>query len=185
VLPPASQEHLAKLQGRIKRMEALLDDLLTYSRAGRHRHAPERIEFQSLVRNVVDLLATPPGFTVTAPQAVAPFVTERVPLETVFRNLIGNAIKHHDHPATGQVTITAHDQGSVIEFAVTDNGPGIDPAFHERIFDIFQTLKPRDQVEGSGIGLTVVKKLVESRGGSIRVESALGQGATFHFTWPK
>jgi PAS domain S-box-containing protein len=189
VLPPASQAHLVKLQGRIKRMEALLDDLLTYSRAGRHRHPPERIELDALVRNVVDLLATPSGFSVTvaqtADQPVAPFVTERVPLETVFRNLLGNAIKHHDQPSAGQVTITAQDLGDVMEFAVSDNGPGIDPAFHERIFDIFQTLKPRDQVEGSGIGLTVVKKLVESRGGSIRVESALGQGASFHFTWPK
>jgi signal transduction histidine kinase len=110
--------------------------------------------------------------------------TERVPLETVLRNLIGNAIKHHPQPSAGHVEITAQAQGPWVAIMVKDNGPGIDPAFHGRIFEIFQTLKPRDAIEGSGMGLTVVKKLVESRGGTIRVASRLGQGATFSFTWP-
>lgn len=70
-------------------------------------------------------------------------------------------------------------------FSITDNGPGIDPMYHERIFQIFQTLRPRDEVEGSGIGLAVVKKTIESYGGAIQVESTVGQGTTFHFTWPK
>jgi signal transduction histidine kinase len=112
-------------------------------------------------------------------------VTERVPLETVFRNVIGNAFKHHHQAAQGMVTIRAIERGEFVEFIVTDNGPGIAPEYHERIFGIFQTLRPRDEVEGSGIGLTVVKKLVESRGGWIRVESAEGQGATFRFTWSR
>jgi signal transduction histidine kinase len=77
------------------------------------------------------------------------------------------------------------EQDDWVQVAVADNGPGIDPAFHERIFEIFQTLKPRDQVEGSGIGLTVVKKMIETRGGAIWVESTPGAGASFHFTWPK
>jgi len=77
------------------------------------------------------------------------------------------------------------DQGAWIEVTVADNGPGIDPAYHERIFEIFQTLLPRDQVEGSGIGLTVVKKLLETRGDAIWVESAAGEGSVFHCTWPK
>jgi signal transduction histidine kinase len=72
-----------------------------------------------------------------------------------------------------------------VEFSVRDDGPGIDPQHHQRIFEIFQTLQPRDQVEGSGIGLAIVKKSVESRGGSVWVESTRGAGTTFHFTWPK
>ncbi|MCX6046611.1 MAG: ATP-binding protein, partial [Chloroflexi bacterium] len=185
ILPPASQTHLVTLQGRIKRMEALLNDLLAYSRAGRQRHELEQVDTADLIKNVVDLLSPPPGFTITVESNLPTMPLERVPLETVFRNLIGNAIKHHNDPDTGSVCIAAQEQAQLIEFSVSDNGPGIDPAFHERIFQIFQTLKARDEVEGSGMGLAVVKKTVEHRGGTIRVESSAGQGATFRFTWPK
>ena len=111
--------------------------------------------------------------------------TERVPLATVFRNLIENAYKHHDRPSCGWVRISAEEQANAVVFAVSDNGPGIDAAYHERIFVMYQTLRPRDEVEGSGIGLPVVKKIVESRGGAVRLESAVGAGTTFFITWPK
>jgi PAS domain S-box-containing protein len=185
LLTPASQEHLAKLQARVQRMDKLLDDLLAYSRAGRQRHPLERVDIAAIVQDIVEILAPPPSFKVTLTNMLPLFAGERVPLETVMRNLIGNALKHHTNPAAGEVTITPRLDGAWIEFAVTDNGPGIDPRFHDRIFEIFQTLKPRDQAEGSGVGLTVVKKLVEMRGGTIRVESNVGQGTTFRFTWPK
>lgn len=185
LLPAASKEHLVKLRRRIARMEKLLDDLLAYSRAGRHRHPPELVNTAALVQDVVELLALPPGFTVHIAEAMPTLKTERTPLETVFRNLLGNAYKHHDRPAEGVVWVAAADKGDWIEFTVTDNGPGIAPEHHARIFQIFQTLKPRDQVEGSGIGLTVVQRLVESRGGQVQLESGVGEGATFRFTWPK
>ena len=108
----------------------------------------------------------------------------RTPLETVLRNLINNAIKHHDR-ADGHVHIVAEEHDDFVEFCVIDDGPGIHPQYHERIFELFQTLKPRDQVEGSGMGLAIVKKTVENYGGSITVESTEGEGATFRFTWPK
>jgi signal transduction histidine kinase len=111
--------------------------------------------------------------------------TERVPLETVLRNLVANAIKHHDRPQEGVVHISIEDLEDWVAFSVADNGPGIPPQHHERIFQVFQSLKPRDQVEGSGMGLAIVKKTVESQGGQIEVESDVGQGATFRFTWPK
>ena len=107
-----------------------------------------------------------------------------VPLEMVLRNLVDNAIKHHNR-ADGQVYITVHQPGDMIEFAVADDGPGIDPIFHERIFQMFQSLQSRDLVEGSGMGLAVVKKTVEGQGGNLRVASNKDQGATFYFTWPK
>src|SRR5205823_645979 len=129
-------------------------------RAGRQRHPLERVDMAALLRDVVELLAPPPDFIVNVTEPMPMLVAERTPLESVFRNLIGNAIRHHDRPNEGYVTITAEAKGEFIEFAVADNGPGIDPAFHERIFEMFQTLKPRDQVEGSGIGLTIVKRLV-------------------------
>jgi signal transduction histidine kinase len=107
-----------------------------------------------------------------------------VPLELIFRNLLGNAIKHHDC-ATGHITITGQEAESFVEFAVSDDGPGIPRAYHDRIFQMFQTLRPRDEVEGSGMGLALVKKTLEVHGEAIRVESAPGRGTTFRFIWPK
>jgi len=184
LLPATSQAHLDKMRGRIKRMETLLNDLLAYSRAGRQSFKIELVSIATLVKGVVDLLAPPSGFTVTVSDATTHLSVERVPLETVLRNLIGNALKHHHQPEAGQVWINIHTHSQIIEFTLADNGPGIDPAFHERIFQVFQTLKPRDEVEGSGMGLAIVKKLIESRQGMIQLESSLGNGATFRFTWP-
>ena len=187
ILPPPSQEHLVKLQARAQRMERLLDDLLDYSRAGRFRHTPETVDTGELTRNVVELLAPPAGFAVEIGPAMPTILTERVPLETVLRNLIGNSIKHHHAPAQGCLRVSALitlPAGEWVEFTVADDGPGIAPEFHARIFGMFQTLRPRDQVEGSGVGLAIVKKMVESRGGQVSVASQTGHGAKFCFTWP-
>lgn len=182
-VPPAAQEHLEKLQGRVRRMSMLLDDLLTYSRAGRLHHAPERVNTAALVHDVVETLAPPPGFLVVIDEKMPVIITERVPLEMVLRNLIGNAIKHH-HRADGQVAVGVRSEADRLTFTVADNGPGIDPQYHNRIFELFQTLQPRDQVEGSGMGLAIVKRIIENRGGAIQVESTAGRGAAFHFVWP-
>ena len=183
-LSPVSQEHLTKVQNRIRLMDRLLVDLLEYSRAGRKHYTLERVDTAELVRSVVEILNPPPGFAVTLGEKMPTVATERVPLETVLRNLIGNAVKHHPNPATGEVSVTAELEDTEVRFTVADNGAGIDPKYHIRIFEIFQTLKPLDTSEGSGIGLTVVKRLVESRGGAIQIISAMGEGATFRFTWP-
>ena len=186
LLPAKSREHLQKLQERIQRMEALLDDLLAYSRADRLHGQPSAVDSGALVLSVVQLLAPASRFQIIVPATLPYFTTLRVPLETVLRNLIGNAIKHHKpSPAPATISINGVEGETQVTFSVTDDGPGIDPAFHERIFGMFQTLQPRDQVEGSGVGLAIVKKIVESLGGKIQVESAAGQGATFRFTWPK
>lgn len=184
LLPPVSREHLAKLRGRVHRMERLLDDLLAFSRAGRVEHAPERVTTGELVESVFELLAPPPEFRLITATSLPTLTTQRVPFETVLRNLIGNAIKHHDRQ-DGCIQVSAQDLGNFVEFSIADDGPGIAPGFHARIFELFQTLKPRDQVEGSGMGLAIVKKTVESMGGSINVDSAAGAGAVFRFTWPK
>lgn len=184
LLPPASVEHLDKMRGRILRMESLLDDLLTYSRAGRVRGDASIVNTGDLLRSVVETVSPPDGFHIVVPEDLPTLETYRAPFEAVFRNLIGNAIKHHPH-RNGTVSIEWEDAGDFVEFCVADDGEGIRPEFHERIFEMFQTLRPRDHVEGSGIGLAVVKKIIESGGGTIRVESSPGQGARFCFTWPK
>jgi PAS domain S-box-containing protein len=181
-----STEHLRLLQGRAHRMEALIDGILAYSRAGRMLHPPEPVDTGTLVREVVGLLAPPAEVRIVVPEHMPMLEAERVPLQQVFMNLIDNALKY-TRAARPDVLIRIawRDAGAAFEFAVRDNGPGIAPEYHERIWGIFQTLAPRDQVEGSGVGLSVVKKAVETRGGSVAVESAPHQGATFRFTWPK
>jgi signal transduction histidine kinase len=183
LLPLSSQEHLNKLRGRVQRMERLLDDLLAYSRAGRVQHTPQEVETGSLVRSIFELQSPPPDFQLTVKEPMPALYTQRVPLEAVLRNLIGNAIKHHNR-SSGHVWVSARQGEGEVEFDVCDDGPGIAPEYHERIFELFQTLQPRDQLEASGMGLAIVKKTVESAGGRVTVRSAEGEGTCFTFTWP-
>jgi signal transduction histidine kinase len=177
---------MAMLRGRVFRMEKLLDDLLEYFRIGRtvDGRYTEIIAGDELVANIIDLLAPPVGFVLT----ISPYFTDiqvpRMPLQQILMNLINNAIKHHDK-RNGTIEIMVEDNDTDYVFAVKDDGPGIPEQFHDRIFKIFQTLKPRDQVEGSGMGLAMVKKNVEVLGGTISLESSEGQGSIFRFTWPK
>ena len=183
-LPVDVAEKMTLVRGRVRRLEALIDGILQYSRAGRVRSQVERVDVAALLDDVVELLAPPPEIAITVAPGMPTITTERTPLQQVFMNLIGNAIKYNNRPGA-TVHVSARDVGRMYEFSVADNGPGIEPRYHERIFGIFQTLESRDRVEGTGIGLSVVKKTVELHGGSIRVDSALGEGATFTFEWPK
>jgi signal transduction histidine kinase len=105
-------------------------------------------------------------------------------LEQVLRNLVNNAVKHHDKQS-GEVVLSAKRAGDFVEFVVRDDGPGILPEFHDKIFQLFQTLKRRDEVEGTGMGLAIVKKLVERQNCRITVHSqGNGTGTQFRFQWP-
>jgi light-regulated signal transduction histidine kinase (bacteriophytochrome) len=177
-----SREHLKLLKGRVHRMEALIEGILAYSRAGRVRDTVEYVDPANLIATVVDMLA-PAGVTINVQPRLPTLLAERVPLQQVFMNLIGNAIKY-GRRFGAVVTIGAEEKGDLIQFSVSDNGPGIAPQYHDKIWQIFQTLAPRDEVEGTGIGLSVVRKLVEMRGGRAWVESTVGEGSTFFFTWP-
>jgi signal transduction histidine kinase len=183
-MTPDSREHLQQLRGRVERLEALITGILDYSRAGRDRHAPEHVDLAELVAEVTELLAPPPGVRIVAAPGLPSLSTEKTPLQQVFLNLIGNAIKYAGR-ADARIDIDAADRGPRWQLSVRDNGAGIDPRFHERIWGIFQTLAPRDKVEATGVGLSVVRKIVESKGGGAWVESRPGEGATFSFTWPK
>ncbi|MEO1509034.1 MAG: PAS domain S-box protein [Cyanobacteria bacterium J06633_23] len=184
-LPPENKEQLDLLQGRVHRMENLIDGLLEYSRVGRGNHEPEPIDLNQLLANMVDLLDPPADFTIAIAPNLPTLLATRPALTQVFGNLLSNAIKHHDRP-DGRVDVGYRrlDDG-FHEFTVTDDGPGIDPAFHHKVFNIFQVLEARDKIENTGIGLALVKKTIEAEGGTVTVESDVGQGSTFRFTWPQ
>lgn len=185
-LTPETQEHMRLLRSRVRRMERLLDDLLQYSRIGRETDplGAETIDAAVLVDNILAMLAPPEGFSVEVDPSLAGIQVTRMPIEGILINLISNAIKHHDREI-GRIEIFVDDLGPFYRFSVRDDGPGIPPQFHELIFKMFQTLKPRDKVEGSGMGLALARKHVEVSGGELKLESAPGRGSTFSFTWPK
>jgi PAS domain S-box-containing protein len=183
-LPEKVKGHIEKLRRRVERMENLTEDLLRYSRVG---HEPEEIchvDTAEMIRDLTSLLAPPDGFTVEVAPGMPVFETVKAPLEQVFRNLIGNAFKHHDRTA-GTVVFACSDVDPWYEFSVRDDGPGIPEKHQETVFAMFRKLESRDRVEGTGIGLALVKRIVESHGGNVRLESKLGEGSTFRFSWPK
>jgi len=183
-LSTENRKHLALLRSRIERMDALIDGLLQYSRAGRVRNRVERVDVGQLSSEVIDMLSPPSEAIIDIAGGLPVFETEKLPLQQVLLNLVSNSIKHSGRPDTA-VRIAALDNGEFFEFTVQDNGAGIPHQFHNRVWEIFQTLQPRDKVEGAGIGLALVKKNVESRGGRAWLESAESQGTTVHFLWPK
>ena len=183
LLPEASQQHLQQLRQRVNRMENLLEDLLHYSRAGRMEYALEMVDCNALLNEVITSIEISPGFAINTRGKLPTLETHRIPLYQVFTNLISNAIKHHDK-TEGTIDIQSKKNNGQIHFSISDDGPGIDPSFHDRIFQMFQTLKPRDEVEGSGMGLALVQKLVHNYGGTISVSSQPGKGTTFEFSWP-
>jgi len=180
-----TRENMKLVRGRVRRMEKLLDDLLEYSRIGTKTDPGfrEMVAGSELIDNIWTLLS-PQGFTVKVSPEFAAIRVPRMPLQQIFMNLISNSIKHHDK-ATGCIEVTVEDSGAFYLFGVKDDGPGIAERFHERIFKMFQTLRPKDQVEGSGMGLALVRKNIEVFGGRLRLESAEGKGCTFRFTWRK
>ena len=183
-LPDESKGHLKQMQGRIDRMNRLLNDLLDYSRAGRRHGDVVMVDTSQLLNKITEFIAPPVGFLIQIQDNFPKFQTARTPLEQVFRNLISNSIKHHDR-LRGTIEVSFKELEDFYEFSVSDDGPGIPSEFHAQIFEMFETLEARDEIEGSGMGLALIKKIVENYGGSISVDSPNGRGATFRFTWPK
>ncbi|MEG3436834.1 PAS domain S-box protein [Pannus brasiliensis CCIBt3594] len=179
-----TRRNLDLLRGRVYRLDAMIDGLLAYSRVGRIKTRPETVDIRRLITEVLDSLDPPAAFTLDTRVDVPPLQARRLLLFQVLSNLIDNAIKHH-HRSDGHIEVVAIDTGEEYEFSVRDDGPGISPEFHEKIFEIFQVLKPRDKSESTGIGLSLVKKIIDTEGGHLSIDSREGEGTTFTFTWPK
>jgi signal transduction histidine kinase len=173
---------LELVKSRAQRMDGLIRGILQYSAAGRLRANAENVAVEPLVRGVIDALSPPPHIEIQVAGDLPVVRYDRVQLEQVFQNLIGNAITHMDKER-GRVRVSCQSTERAWRFEVADNGPGIPESQRERIFEIFQTLAPRDVRESRGIGLAIAKRLVEQNGGSLWVES--DEGSCFYFTVPR
>lgn len=178
---------LELMKRRVLRMQQLIEGILTYSRVGRKDGEKTKVDMNVILEEVVDTVASGLGsndFDLNIPEKLPTITHNEVRMRQVFQNLISNAIKYGDKEKC-IVKVTAKDVGDFWEFCVQDNGPGIKPIYHDRIFKIFQTLQARDKFESTGVGLSIIKKIVEQENGKIWVESEEGKGCSFLFTLPK
>ncbi len=180
---PGSKHQLLLLRQRVQRMDALIDGLLSYSKVGRQALEQESVDVAQLLSETIDSLSPPESFDIDILSPLPVIMARKILLSQVFANLLSNAIKHHDR-ADGRVAISAKDLGDHYQFSIADDGPGI-PSIEDqkRIFEVFQTLKPSTSNENTGIGLALVKKIVEGEGGEIWLDSQQVKGTCFCFTW--
>jgi signal transduction histidine kinase len=183
-LDKTSKEQLALLRDRVKRMHDLIEGLLAYSRVGRSTDAENLVNTRELVEEIIDSLSTDDRFSVKIKGKLPMLKADRLQLGQVFSNLISNSLKHHGGKK-GKIRIKCEDSDQFYQFSVCDDGQGIAPQYHNKIFLIFQTLKSSDLENSTGIGLALVKKIVEEHGGAIKLRSEPGKGACFDFTWPR
>jgi PAS domain S-box-containing protein len=180
----ASRERLTLLRGRIERMKRLLDDIRDYARVGRDSQPMgEAMTAAALMAEVASTSYSRAGFSIKCDESLARVTVTRAPLQQVLHNLLGNAIKHHDREV-GVVEVSVREGGSYHRFFVADDGPGIPAEYRQSVFEMFKTLQPRDVVEGSGMGLALVKKIVGKMGGQCGIEATTGRGAVLWFDWP-
>ena len=180
------KEYMDLLQQRIERLNKLLSDLLEYSRVGKEQDKVVLLSVRDVVDETAGLLDPEDHYNIRFTGNDMPLETFATPLRHTLLNLINNAIKHHDRP-TGSIEVHARVDTDCLTCMVRDDGPGISPQYHDRIFNLFQTLRPRDEVEGSGLGLAIIRKLLERHGGKIHVQSdpKSDRGTTFVFVLPR
>ncbi|SJN53678.1 Phytochrome-like protein cph1 [Vibrio ruber DSM 16370] len=182
-LTDTTYTHLTLMKSRIARLESLLDDLLTYSRVGRNKELPNSVQIAPMIDDIFHLLNHDGRFSLTLEAPTESVMTITTPLEQILRNLIGNAMKHHDQD-TGNIAIHVSQLSQYLHFEVKDDGPGIPVEHQQQVFELFHTLRPRDQVEGSGMGLSIIKKILERYHCTYQIQSDGQRGLVFSFYWP-
>ncbi len=185
VIDESGQELIQLLMSRVKRMDRLIDGILAYSRAGRIPSSMELIDLAPLIREVIKSLMPPENVNIALETPFPVVPGNATQFVQIFQNLLSNALKFMDKP-NGKIRLGCRDDQSRWTFWVADNGPGIAAEHYEKVFQIFQTLRSADEnSQSTGIGLTIVKKIVESYGGNVWIESRLGEGSTFWWTYPQ
>lgn len=183
-LDPKNQEYLKVIRSRITRMNNLIQGILAYSKVSNYQHKREEIHTQKILNEVREEQKINKNVQIDLSQAMPMVKGSNLQFKQVVDNLISNAIKYNDKKDI-EIEVDCRESDSHYEFMISDNGPGVDEVFHEKIFEIFQTLQPKDKIESTGIGLTIVKKIVNEAGGSVWLESKMNKGTRFYFTWPK
>ncbi len=183
-LDASGKDNLDRLQRRVKTMQALIDGILQYSRIGRVREQVRLVDIADVLREVIEVLSPPENITIDIAGPLPVVSVEKVRIQQVVQNLLSNAIKFNNKPQ-GRIVVTAGDDGDFWRLSVSDNGPGIEERYFEKIFKLFQTLQANEKGESTGIGLSLVQRIVETHGGKVWLESKLGEGTTFFFTLPK
>lgn len=183
VLDEQGREQMSLICGRAKRMHEMIDGILQYSRIGRVKNEDEKVDLVDIINDVIDSIAPPENIEVNIVTPLPNIKGERIKLYQVFQNLIDNAIKYNDKDK-GIIEISCIAQGSFWQISIKDNGPGIARKYQEKVFLLFQTLKPKDLSEGTGIGLSLIEKTVAQWGGKVWIESEEGKGSQFIFTIP-
>jgi PAS domain S-box-containing protein len=182
-LDEKGKEQMNLLSDQVVRMHNLIDGILHYSRVEHIRGEQRRVDLNKVVQDVIEMLKPPENVVIEVENELPTVLCEQTRIMQVFQNLLSNAVKHMDKPQ-GQIKIGCVEEDKFLKFSVADNGSGIEEKDFERIFQIFQTLPAHDKLEGTGIGLSLVKKIVETYGGRVWVESELTSGSTFFFTLP-
>ncbi|WP_426356881.1 CHASE domain-containing sensor histidine kinase [Pseudocolwellia sp. HL-MZ19] len=182
IIPEESKNHLDLLTQRSDRMMKLLNDLLDYSRITRDEFKSVSVNLKEMTQDLDKLLDKPSGFNIIAPDI--DIIVPEVPFEIVIRNLLSNSIKHHDKEF-GTIIVSYEEGNDFHIITVEDDGPGIPEAFHEKAMEMFQTLQPRDKVEGSGMGLSMIKKIVNHYQGSVMIHSDGKRGTRILIFWKK
>ncbi|MCA9560322.1 MAG: PAS domain-containing sensor histidine kinase, partial [Myxococcales bacterium] len=182
--PQSVREHTQLIEGRVKRMSQLLDDLLAYARVGTRPQRAEPVDLPDLFRRVVRRVNPPAGIEVAYDGPDGTIEVESRALRDVLAHLVSNAVRHHDRDVGRvDVRLALTHGGRQLSIQVADDGPGILPKFHDRVFRLFETLRPRDDVEGSGVGLAMVRRHARHRGGDVQLHSD-GRGTTVDVQWP-
>ncbi len=179
-----ADEFIGFIEQGSRRMHDLIADLLEYSRVSTRQQPLVPIDTEAVLAATLENLRfalEEQGGTVTHDPLLA-VLGNPTQLQQVFQNLIGNGIKFRREGVAPRIHVAAERTGGMVRFSVADNGIGIEPQYFERIFVIFQRLHGREQYEGTGIGLAIVRRIVERHGGRIWVESRVGEGTAFHFT---
>ncbi|MHC4507457.1 MAG: ATP-binding protein [Planctomycetota bacterium] len=178
------REQMSLLLGRVERMYSLIDGVLQYSIVGRTEEEPTQVNLDKFIPEIIDMVVPPEHIKVTVDDNMPVIECEETQVMQLLQNLLCNAIKYMDKEE-GRIRVGCVEEDGFWKFSVSDNGPGIEDKHFDKIFRMFQALSVTEEFEGTGVGLTVAKKIVELHGGAIWVESKVGEGSTFFFTWPK
>ncbi len=181
---PTIKKNITRIRQQVTKMQNLIKGILEYSKVNSSNKELEEFNLKKLVNQIIKEESETSPFKYSLKIDSIQLVTQKVKLTQVISNLINNAVKYHDNIDKGLIEVRSRLLSNKVEISIKDDGPGIETRFHDKIFEMFQTLDPKDNIESTGVGLAIVKKIVNSKGGQINIESKIGRGTNFIFTWP-